>query len=85
MFPDLYKSLLSSMRPLMSLNESEMTLAKSLTKSRDRKQQSQPGDNSAQTSNKAVKQTNECVNGAEGASTSGKSIESSNAYAMEDL
>ena len=78
MFPDLYKSLLSSMRPLMSLNESEMTLAKSLTKARDRKQQSQPGD-------KAVNQTNGCVNGAEGASTSGKFIESSNAYAMEDL
>ncbi|XP_067948234.1 uncharacterized protein [Watersipora subatra] len=32
MFPDLYKSLLSSLRPLMALNSSEMTLFKSISK-----------------------------------------------------
>lgn len=38
MFPDLYKSILSSLRPLMAIDESEMTLAKSLSKVKDRKQ-----------------------------------------------
>lgn len=72
MFPDLYKSLLSSMRPLMALDQSEMTLAKSLTKSRRQRKQ-QPS------------QAASTQNGTSDINGTSKLERNGNGYAAEDL